>query len=523
VEAGPFVVVTVSDNRAVVLERASGAQVRGMQDLLSTHQLVGGPRSAWQLAGRMLTELDPVAGTATNHDPCDDRVVGAVAPLDERLVAVVCGAHEVWQFDARSGERRALWAGLPGRGDSWAVIADGQEGHLLLGSDGGQVVVLRDGKVRATQELEGPIRALVALPDGTFLAEVGGGAIAQIDRATGGILGRLPVGEVWMGSHGGREHTLHGARGTAWTLPTPTPSVYGSGAGVTGVWVDAQHLLVTRGDGSVDRYDLLRGEATGRVGGAARPLKGITDLADGDGFAVIGVERGVRRVFAAGAEDQPLASINGRRLVRVGQDLIVLNYGGAANRVDPVTGDAQAGPGPTPWFDIGADPQSIRAAALDDAGMLWEVDADGARSLGQADGAVAVDVGTSGLVVLAGDDGLQTRRGNQVLQRFALPVEQVLDVALSVDERWAAVGGLDGRTVVIGVDDGEVVAILEGHQERVSTLVWTADAMLYSGSWDGTVRAWNLSVVDGGVQRALLDAEERWGLTADAAMATLAP
>ena len=35
-------------------------------------------------------------------------------------------------------------------------------------------------------------------------------------------------------------------------------------------------------------------------------------------------------------------------------------------------------------------------------------------------------------------------------------------------------------------------ARLSGHQGSVSALCWPTAAMLYSGSWDGTIREWNV-------------------------------
>lgn len=40
--------------------------------------------------------------------------------------------------------------------------------------------------------------------------------------------------------------------------------------------------------------------------------------------------------------------------------------------------------------------------------------------------------------------------------------------------------------------DGKLVCIMTGHKSVVSTLV-VLNGVLYSGSWDGTVRLWSLS------------------------------
>ncbi len=76
---------------------------------------------------------------------------------------------------------------------------------------------------------------------------------------------------------------------------------------------------------------------------------------------------------------------------------------------------------------------------------------------------------------------------------------------------------------ILDLRSGRLQAVLEGHRERVSQLVWTSPVRLLSGSWDGTVRAWDLR--DSATPAATLAAEvERvWGLDVADALYAVGP
>ena len=53
---------------------------------------------------------------------------------------------------------------------------------------------------------------------------------------------------------------------------------------------------------------------------------------------------------------------------------------------------------------------------------------------------------------------------------------------------------------------GPVTAVLEGHKEPVSSLAWASPTRLRTGSWDGTVRQWEL----GGLEQPAAAWGRRW-------------
>ena len=95
---------------------------------------------------------------------------------------------------------------------------------------------------------------------------------------------------------------------------------------------------------------------------------------------------------------------------------------------------------------------------------------------------------------------LWSRAGPGASQRLhSLPAPQadLRDLAFSPDGRLVAAGGLDGRARVWSVSDGALRLVLPGHVERIAALTFSADSeRLVTGSWDHSVRLWDLSRLD---------------------------
>ena len=97
-------------------------------------------------------------------------------------------------------------------------------------------------------------------------------------------------------------------------------------------------------------------------------------------------------------------------------------------------------------------------------------------------------------MLAGGRDGqarLLRSRDGQPEQTWRGPHGPVWAVALSADERLAALGTQEGPVRVLRVPSGEVVADLEGHHDRVQAAAFRGDGrLLATGSFDRTVRVW---------------------------------
>lgn len=98
-----------------------------------------------------------------------------------------------------------------------------------------------------------------------------------------------------------------------------------------------------------------------------------------------------------------------------------------------------------------------------------------------------VSVGEDGVAVVF--DGLRS----EVLQKIRVPGCKLLAVA-QLDSSRVAVGGADNKIRVMDIDRGAVVDEISGHTGSVCVL--TANRrFLFSGSYDATVRRWDLDAI----------------------------
>ena len=338
--------------------------------------------------------------------------------------------------------------------------------------------------------------------------------VAGLARLVVAVIGRdlrdLPVDVGELLRAGAREGDVVGAE-----LP--------DGDGVeTGLSGD---VVVTRGDGRVERLELATGASDAAIGWSTRPLKGVARLSSGAGFAVLGVEGGLRHLGPDLADLGILSEVSGRRVVALAEGLLVLRYRGPAGLIafggGPLRPVAPDGPA---WFDVGVDPVGAWGAALDDEGALWMVSGAGeAHVLGRFPDASAVDataeggsdLGEPGALVEVGADG--------AVRRWPHPEGTVVDLAISPDGEWAATGGLDGVVRVWELNTGELSAVLEGHRERVAPLLWATPDSLLSGSWDGTVRRWDLSQLRTPASALVAEVEAAWGMDVAKALEAVGP
>ncbi|KIK35487.1 hypothetical protein CY34DRAFT_812087 [Suillus luteus UH-Slu-Lm8-n1] len=102
--------------------------------------------------------------------------------------------------------------------------------------------------------------------------------------------------------------------------------------------------------------------------------------------------------------------------------------------------------------------------------------------------------------MISGSDDATTRQwdlkeGKEIEEVQDVCGEQVRGVAVSRDSRWVVTGGGESNRVELKVCEVEtgIVRKLQGHSQMITCIDISEDnALLASGSWDYTVRIWNL-------------------------------
>jgi WD40 repeat protein len=123
-----------------------------------------------------------------------------------------------------------------------------------------------------------------------------------------------------------------------------------------------------------------------------------------------------------------------------------------------------------------------------------------------ADGAFVVVADAAGLVVIDGQTAA-------VRERLTFDgVERITDIAISPDDRLIAAGDLGGRVVVFDLPTGRRLGTLRGHSERIAALEFASPNLLVSGSWDDSVRLWDLDVLSAERSALVAELRETWGV-----------
>jgi len=176
-------------------------------------------------------------------------------------------------------------------------------------------------------------------------------------------------------------------------------------------------------------------------------------------------------------------------------------------------------------FDIEPSADRRRAVLTADSGEVFLLDAGGPLTLRPlfTDPEVrAVAVTEDGArVVTALSTGLQMRDLTGAALWEQPTATRLRDVAVSPGDRLVAGGERDGRTWLWRATDGAPLAVLGGHDERVQAVAFSPDGgRLATGSWDDTVRLWDLTVLDRSPDELLAEVEATWGLSLVEALST---
>jgi hypothetical protein len=444
---------------------------------------------------------------------CPAGVQAATMAEDGARVALVClgGVVAVGPPD---GPMRALGTPLGERLGATALRFTPDGEALIIGGEGGvlRALDLQTGLERQhIQTSLGAIRRLQISQDGAMVAALGvRGGVGLWSLAAGAWLGELPAprdADVALLPDGA---LVAGDTLTRWSLTgleRPIRVLASAGLSELGISPDGAALALAQGDGQVRVVDLHDGRPLGVVRAGRGVVKGV---GFSPGALWASVMDGAGLVGWSWPSLAPLPTPPGsrtlRRLTTAGAGALWgVDFGSSLFAWDTLTEEPAVLDVGGPYLDMERGPGGV--ITLSAAGQARLVPERGApRHLAQLDGAFAVALSAE-VWAWAGDDGVTLLALNGAWTRaLPAPGARPRDLTFSPDGALVAAAGIDGRARVWSVEDGVLLGLLAGHEDRIPALEFTPDGQaLVTVSWDSSARLWSVPVLR--QDRASLTAE----------------
>lgn len=405
----------------------------------------------------------------------------------------------------------------------WVTAASADGRYVVEGSLAGTVRTwdLASRRVEQTFLRDGMVRHVAISPDATWVAAVDEGGRAwlwQRGAPTGRI--RLPDTTSQVAFPEPDVLALLGRSRTLWRLPAPdSRDLRVLSAGVSDVDWLGDWQAAALGDGHVVRWHVPTGREESQSIVDMRVAKAVSLAPDG-------------RVLAASLEGTPPlqwlfddSSVpmphKCRRIVWLEGDLAVCQPMGRGPVVSGRDGRTWPAMDLTQGMVYDTEPLPDRRSAvlIDEFGIVYQVHAGSPPSMERLldtpeRGPVAMD--PSGRIYVGRPGAVEVwRRGATEPERLEAP-GTVTEVGVSPDGRWVAAGLDSGDVAVWSLPDSALRLVLVGHLERVVGLSFSEDgSRLLTGSWDETVRTWELDVLGQDPAALRAQSERRWGVTAE--------
>jgi telomerase protein component 1 len=148
------------------------------------------------------------------------------------------------------------------------------------------------------------------------------------------------------------------------------------------------------------------------------------------------------------------------------------------------------------------DESKIASASEDQTVRVWDVQSgiELACLKGHKDGIVEIVFQNSDkhICAIAADRWIITwdLETSDLLSCIPVYGGRITSAAFSPDGKRVAVGTVDYTVELLEADSGDISQVYEGHQFLISGLAFLSDDRLVSAGWDGTIRIWDIPVID---------------------------
>lgn len=557
-----YLAVQTGADAVVVLRRDSGAAVGrpvsggGQRPLTLGQGTVAQPLGA-QLA---VTVLASAAQTLTSVCETADGVghLEAVARGPRASWWLVCGDGSVRWLQAGTVQLVARTALRPPLAVATAIHVDAA-GVIYLGSSKGHLLRLDASAAKASlqevpQDLSqasarAAVEAAMARPMASLIREVlavGGwlalrgdrGEVRLLDAQSLEILASLPGqghGPMVTGQPQGL--VTSGPQLRRWQLPAPSIRsrlAIQDRRSVTSACRLPDGLVVGQGTGDVEKIDPQSGRPLWQARWQPLVVKAVACDASRstvwtaamDQPAVIALDGRTGKRSGLWPLPQPV-----RRLVARGQEgwLAATIVGGLWAGDAAVAGTQRIGNSKHPqligastadWTDLdGGDgsANAITCAVDGSSGQVATVSGLTLQKVALRAGARVCTVVRGGGAIVGLDGQLERHESSGLAWSTQL---EGRPADLTGDAEFLAVGLTSGETMILRKMDGKLVARLAGHEERVSAVLFDPSqvALLWTASWDGTLRRWDGGAWRTGADALVAAARRRWGQAAQRAL-----
>jgi WD40 repeat protein len=522
-EDGPPLVVHSGASGPVVQEFETGREVPrgelccgGLRATEHGGRLFGPTGSGLNVVNRIEVGLEPIEAI------CEGLMVAGVVD-DGGRVAAICDDGRVVFGEPGVGDEVGRPEQVGSMGPSERQVMEGAEAlafrygiglvpgeaRAILGSNDGRLALVDLRRGERVAEIGGGVGVVGSIrvsPDGGVVAvRDGARGVALWDLTSGQWRGRLPMtedrGHRFVKGHPRRLATWGKERLVVWDLPGGRPSRLRTHGGVAALEVEGKALWVGTGDG-LERWD-----AQGH--GSFEPRSAVVKavVANGDLWVGHGRIDGGLELRSAASREMPEGGADGAmrfetftrqlaplgELVARGRDYGPLEVWRADGEHLPLTGDENS-------RDLEASSDRGGVVWLTGTGDVWVVGSELVARPVMSDTGCST-VATDGLRVACGTgDGVEVFEvsgasggsGDRLLElHLAAPGVELGELEWSADGRVLAGGAKDGSVWLWVGDEVGPRARIESHTAQVATLVFEG-GLLWSGSWDQSVRALSL-------------------------------
>lgn len=421
----------------------------------------------------------------------------------------------------------------PTLGEPNMIATDAVDAHrVVVGTERGEVVVLEEGRGETWRHMGRSSPVMVLALRGRFLAiRNADGELSAWDLAERALITRLPAGqtEIFWRDEGATLRMI-GRSVEDWAIPElGQRQRVEMGAGVSALDVSptGDRLSVSLGNGDVRVLDAKSGRELLRVPLGAGVAK--TASFSPDGSQLLLGRSGLLEAQVISSDGTLLqtwdtGSVRRANWLRDGTKIIIPYLPGLlVQRPQDPTQIAIALPKDERLGDLAVWPDGSGATLIDQRDRLYRLTVSEAGPLLTPLERTAEARGIAGsreVIWVAHSSWVGRYDASGRLQaKSSLLHQSVTSVASSADQRLVALGHFNGDVSVLSGDTLTMIARLRGHDERISALAFHPEGRwLASGSWDQSVRYWDLSVLNvdpTGLARRL---EEGWGRGLDDAL-----